>query len=378
MVFVYLFTGYYSRTEKVDGFISPTNGLLQLYGSDGGVVSSVPVREGEQVKEGQILLEVSLETETSDGPAGSRQMEQMERRLAETDLQIAAAEQHFTAEEARLKSKCEAISSEISLLENRLKTEHKVLVLLGDDVERYSPLAESGNGTQFELSHRRQQELAEESSIQELERTRDSREADLVEARHQLATLPNDKTDRLSQLRATRNELLQSQAELDAKSAYAITAPVGGRIAALQANLGQSLSKTAPVIGLIPDGSNVEGQLLVPAKSIGLMRAGQEVRLRIDAFPYQRFGMVIGHVTQISKSAFGPGELIAPITYHDPVYRVFVALERTEVSAYGENRPLSVGMTFSAEIVTEEAALIDWILDPLRASKRLENKDTAL
>ncbi|TWB40398.1 hypothetical protein FBZ90_1091 [Nitrospirillum pindoramense] len=91
------------------------------------------------------------------------------------------------------------------------------------------------------------------------------------------------------------------------------------------------------------------------------------MRLRIDAFPYQRFGTVQGRVTQISRATYRNGELLAPITLKEPVYRVTVSLERTSINAYGEKRSLASGMTLTGDVVTDRLHFIDWVLDPLRA-----------
>jgi len=62
-----------------------------------------------------------------------------------------------------------------------------------------------------------------------------------------------------------------------------------------------------------------------------------------------------------------PGELLAPIDFKDTVYRVVVTLDRTSVTAYGEQRALTPGMTLTADVVTDRRHFIDWVLDPLKA-----------
>ena len=91
------------------------------------------------------------------------------------------------------------------------------------------------------------------------------------------------------------------------------------------------------------------------------------MRLRIDAFPYQRFGSVRGHVQQVSTASYKPSELLAPIQFQDTVYRVVIALERTSITAYEEERPLTPGMTLTGDVITDRRNFIDWVLDPIRA-----------
>ncbi|MBZ5821264.1 HlyD family secretion protein, partial [Rhizobium sp. VS19-DR183] len=193
------------------------------------------------------------------------------------------------------------------------------------------------------------------------------RQGDLVDARSQLASLPADRDDKLAQLQGLRSELEQSLAQLQVNRAYVVVAPVAGRVAALQAQPGQTAIAQSPLAALVPGGSNLEANLLVPPRAAGLIQPGQEVRLKVDAFPYQRFGMLLGHVVQVSRATYREGELLAPIALTAPVYRVTVSLERTSIAAYGEERPLTPGMTLIGDIVTDRRHFTDWILDPLMA-----------
>ena len=209
--------------------------------------------------------------------------------------------------------------------------------------------------------------LSQESAIRQLEQQRGQHEGDLKDAESQLAGLPTGHEEKLSQLRSVRSELEQSLAQLDVNSAYVIQAPVAGRIASLQAEPGQAVTLQTPLAALVPEGSGLEANLLVPSRSTGFIQSGQEVRLRIDAFPYQRFGALIGHVQQVSKASYRPGELLAPVDVKETVFRVIVSLDRASVSAYGEDRLLTPGMALSADVVTEKRHFIDWVLDPIRA-----------
>ncbi|MBO9136714.1 protein secretion protein, partial [Rhizobium sp. B209b/85] len=69
----------------------------------------------------------------------------------------------------------------------------------------------------------------------------------------------------------------------------------------------------------------------------------------------------------VSRATYREGELLAPIALTAPVYRVTVSLERTSIAAYGEERPLTPGMTLIGDIVTDRRHFTDWIMDPLMA-----------
>ncbi|QND44388.1 HlyD family efflux transporter periplasmic adaptor subunit (plasmid) [Rhizobium lusitanum] len=363
----YLMTGTYARKETVQGYVAPTGGLAQLYATKGGIVTKVLVREGDVVAQGQPMVELSLETTGADGQVGEKLRLETQARIQSIDTQVTAAKARFDEEARRLSARVEGLGGELASQEQRLESERRLQALQTDDAGRYAQLQIKGSGTRFELSRRQQQILAQESVIHELERQKEQRQGDLNDARSQLAGLPAERDDKLAQLQGLRSELEQSLAQLQVNRAYIMVAPVAGRVAALQAQPGQTAVAQSPLAALVPAGSNLEANLLVPPRAAGLIQPGQEVRLRVDAFPYQRFGVVSGHVVQVSRATYREGELLAPIAFKDPVYRVTVSLERTSIAAYGEERPLTPGMTLIGDVITDRRHFTDWVLDPLKA-----------
>ncbi|MDR5012108.1 HlyD family efflux transporter periplasmic adaptor subunit [Agrobacterium fabacearum] len=363
----YLMTGTYARKETVQGYIAPTGGLAQLYATKGGIVTRVLVHEGDVVTQGQPMVELSLETTGADGQIGEKLRSETQARIQSIDTQMTATKARFDEEGRRLSARVEGLGGELASQEQRLESERRLQALQTDDAGRYAQLQIKGSGTRFELSRRQQQILAQESVIHELERQKEQRQGDLNDARSHLAGLAAERDDKLAQLQGLRSELEQSLAQLQVNRAYVMVAPVAGRVAALQAQPGQTAVAQSPLAALVPAGSNLEANLLVPPRAAGLIQPGQEVRLRVDAFPYQRFGVVSGHVVQVSRATYREGELLAPIAFKDPVYRVTVSLERTSIAAYGEERPLTPGMTLIGDVITDRRHFTDWVLDPLKA-----------
>ncbi|MEA3065903.1 MAG: rane fusion protein, partial [Sphingomonadales bacterium] len=164
----------------------------------------------------------------------------------------------------------------------------------------------------------------------------------------------------------SRHATLQSAAalaELDRGAADAqneaeilLAAPVAGRVAALHVLPGRSVAAAEEVATMVQSDA-LEVTLLVPSIAVGSLRPGQEVVLRFDAFPYQRYGVGRGIVKDIAATVSpAPAESTAP-----PTYRVRVALARN-----GAPFALRPDMSLSAGIVIERRSLLDWLLAPLR------------
>ena len=109
---------------------------------------------------------------------------------------------------------------------------------------------------------------------------------------------------------------------------------------------------------------------MVPTRAGGLLEPGQSVVLRLDAFPYQRFGVQHARIVQVAGSVVLPGDTDSPVGLSEPVYRVRARLATQSVDGYGQRWPLRTDLTFDADVVFERAPLIARLLDPLRAVVR--------
>jgi membrane fusion protein len=95
------------------------------------------------------------------------------------------------------------------------------------------------------------------------------------------------------------------------------------------------------------------------------VQAGQAVRLRYEAFPYQKFGQQIGHVTQVSRAPLTAGELAALAlpavgAGGEPLFRITVALD-----ALPAGMQLAAGMRMQADVLLERRRLVEWLFEPL-------------
>lgn len=118
---------------------------------------------------------------------------------------------------------------------------------------------------------------------------------------------------------------------------------------------------------IAPNGALLEARLLVPTRAIGFLEVGQEANLQIEAFPFQRFGVVKGYIRQIQPMVIRPGDIAFPIQQTEPVYEVRVFITREFINAYGTARPLRPGMVLRADLPIDRRRLWQQLFDPLLA-----------
>ena len=125
---------------------------------------------------------------------------------------------------------------------------------------------------------------------------------------------------------------------------------------------------------LIPEGEQLDAQLFATTQQMGFVEAGQRVRLRYAAYPYQKFGMGSGVVMTIEQSPYAPQELpsqvvatlgAGAVSGSEPVYRIVVRLDAQTIDAYGRPQALKPGMVFVADVIQDRRKLYEWLLEPI-------------
>jgi len=93
-------------------------------------------------------------------------------------------------------------------------------------------------------------------------------------------------------------------------------------------------------------------------KDIGFVRAGQEVSVKLETFPYTTYGAIAGVVTDVSRDAIADEK-------RGLLYAVRVQLARTGIDVDGSEVPLGFGMVAHVEIKTGRRRVISFFLSPL-------------
>ena len=145
---------------------------------------------------------------------------------------------------------------------------------------------------------------------------------------------------------------------------YVVTAPIRGRVEALAARVGQSVSRSSTVAVLAAN-DELMAELLVSPRAAGFVAVGQELRLKYDVLPFGRHGVQQGVVTHVSRTVLAPGETAnAGIPVTEPVFHVRVRLPAQRVEAGGASVPLRAGMLLTADILGHRRTLFESLFDP--------------
>lgn len=363
-----LATGSYARKQSVSGFLTTTIGVAKILPPRAGLVVAVTVTEGQLVEAGAPLLTVQVgQTDDSGSDVDDSVLQSLGRQRASMLDQIDLEKEKVEAERKQSVHRVDGLGAELAALQTELAAQRERTQVAQDQVTAVRDLVKQGYISVVEFKRREDNLLAQRQSEAALIRQIAERQGLVTQQRDSLRQLPDTLRARVAVLQGSVADLDGRLAEISGRHAYLLRAPVAGHVSALQARVGLGADPAVPLLSIVPNGSVLQAELLVPARAIGFVEPGQTVRLAYEAFPYQRFGLHGGHVTTVSRNLLRPAELVAPIAIAEPSYRVIVALDQQTLPAFGRDFPLGPDMTLKADIVFDRRSLLEWVFEPMLA-----------
>jgi hemolysin D len=165
-----------------------------------------------------------------------------------------------------------------------------------------------------------------------------------------------------------------------------LKAPISGTIqASAVTTLGQVVATGQQLMQVVPQDAPLEIEAYVLNSDVGFISTGQQAVIKVDSFPYTRYGTIDGIVTKVATDAM-PGAQAAQQQQNastptsldgtmsvttaaqqtsDLVFPVIIVPSKSTMTIGGKEVPLSSGMTVNVEIKTESRRAIDYILSPI-------------
>jgi HlyD family secretion protein len=161
------------------------------------------------------------------------------------------------------------------------------------------------------------------------------------------------------------------------KYLYGIVRRTRGRDTAIVKDLATHTAGTVVQPGtvlltLVPKEETLRAEVWVSNEDIGFVRKGQVVKLKLAAFPFQKYGMVEGTVEHVSadsadnNTSNSPGQNDKTGNTPPLVYKALVTLKAMHLEMDGERFPLGAGMQASVEILLGRRTVVEYLLSPVQ------------
>ena len=358
--------GQYTRRERVEGYLALDRGAARVLIPDAGRVTDLLVKEGDEVKAGEPMAKVSLDRTTGSGASTSEAVAaEMQARRAMLEKEQERWRELGMQQEQQNRRRVKDLENEVAQLDREMKLQQTRIRSAREQAERYKSLAGEKFVSDVVSKQKVDEVTDQEIKLQALRRQRSVVERDLAAAKLEEPTIALKTQAQVETVSRQISELQEGMAQAEAKRETVIRAPVTGVVSNIAVTLGQSTAADAPFATVLPKGSGLHVELLVPTRAIGFVAKGQEVVLRYDAFPYERFGQYRGVIKDIGRNVWTPGERIGTLVAKEPVYRVDVGLDRQAVAALGQEFPLRPGMLVNADLLLEKRTILEWIFEPV-------------
>lgn len=359
----------YTRKASTSGVLVPDRGLIRMVPSASGVVLERRVAEGQIVQAGDVLFVLTLERQQLNADVQQRVQQSLDER--KRSLQASARQQQAlsSAQQATLDRRLQALAGELGQLDGETALQQQRLTLARQSLARLEALQREQFISSAQVQAKSEDLLGVQVQAQALVRQRAALERERQDLLGQRRALPLQAEGATGSIERELAALSREVAEVDADRQVLVRAPQAGTVSAVLAEPGQSVSPASALASLVPAGAVLQAHLYAPSSAIGFVRAGQPVRMRFDAFPYQKYGLVNGRVLQVSRTPLAASEVaalaLAPAGIEtQALFRITVAMD-DQAQAGSAALSLVAGMRLSADVLLDRRRLIEWLFEPL-------------
>lgn len=377
------------------GSLIPTGNTKLVQSPGAGVVRAIYVRNGDVVRKGQPLVDLdptltgadlaqaekalaSAELEIArnkaiadalsgqglhfSAPAGtSPQVAETQRRLiaaqlAEIDAttaSLASAKKSAMSDAQAARAQASRLADTVPMLDRQLERMNRL------DAKGYAP-----GQRLIELQRQRRQEAGErEVAITQI--SRGIAEASKLDQQIRETREQARRTALADLAKAEADAILRREEVTKARQMsrfQRLVAPVDGTVQQLEVHtVGGVVEAAKPLMAVVPAKGGLEVEARILNKDVGFVRAGQEAAVKLEAFPFTRYGTVPGRVRSISRDAVQDKDL-------GLVYVATISLNQAMIDADGRRFALTPGLAATVDVRTGTRAIISYLLSPLQSS----------
>ncbi|KQO54187.1 HlyD family secretion protein [Methylobacterium sp. Leaf85] len=371
---LYVVFGTYTRRIHAFGMLTPDVGLITVASPVAGRVSASGVKEGDRVVQGQLLYTLDLDAVSAKGPTQQRIIDQLARQKETIEAQSRLRSAMAATEKRSLAEQIDNLQSQSRQLEEQVQLQEKLVPPLKERVDVLAKAVSDGFARSADLQNQNYLYLQASSQLAQFRNSRLQLMGKVGELQATLATFDDKLARDLAEMDRTAAQLEQQRAESEARRAIEVRAPEKGILTSIRVQAGQGVAAGATLLTLLPSEGRLQANLFVESSAIGFIDTGEAVMLRYAAFPFQRFGLYRGTVSEVTRAPLEAADLPeaagAKAKNGDGIYRIIVRPDENSVIAYGESRRLEAGMRVEADIALEKRPLYRWLLDPLYRVKR--------
>jgi HlyD family secretion protein len=399
---LWLVFGRLDIVAVAEGKLVPQTYLKIVQPAEGGIVREIRVREGETVEAGQILMrmdtriaEADLATVTTELALRSLTLRRVDAELAGTPFVKRPGDplQLFAEIEAQYRGHRQAYHDALAQEQAvHAKARHdlaaarevqskltQVLPSYQRSAEAYQKLGREGYVGDIAVQEKVRERIEKEQDLKAQAANVEAAKAAIEQSEKRLAQITsNYRKDLLRERVETENQHQRLKQEFEKQSHRAglleLKAPQAGIVKELATHtLGTVVGSGTVLMTLVPKDEPLQAEIFVRNEDSGFVREGQRVKVKLAAYPFQKYGMLEGTITHLGpdssdvhgsqtgqssdRAAGRPGGL---------GYRALVAFDSQTLERNSEKLKLAAGMHVITEIHQGERSVLEYLLSPVQ------------
>jgi HlyD family secretion protein len=386
-----------------DGKLVPSSYLKIVQPSEQGIVKEILVREGEKVAAGQVLIRMDAALTDADMKAIQSDFDNKRLALRRIDAQLAGRalerkqgdpsglyEQVSAQHVANVRAYQNALAQEKALLGKARHdlaaaraTKAKLEQVLPHYIEQeraFEKLTKDGFSGRLMYSDKQRERIEKQQDLRTQEFTIRSNQALIEQSEQKIGQITADyrrqlQTERVD-VAAQFEKASQELAKLSHRQALLeLRAPQAGIVKDLATHTSGTVAAPGTILmTLVPEGDKLVAEIWVSNQDVGFVREGQQAKLKLSAFQFQKYGLLEGSVVHVNADATeapsantrsdalsGRDRPMGPLAF-----RALVDLASQELVADGERYALQPGMQVAGEIHLGTRSILEYLLSPVQ------------
>ena len=384
--FLWSYFGKVDEEVVARGKVVPDGMVKVIQPRETGVIRAIHVEEGQKVKKGDLLIELDPTITQAEVESSERSLTISRYDMARLKAELKGEEIRGSgkdhdkllllqkdlkkAREAEHKAKVLSLESIFSQKKTALQSAEesipkleKTVELVGKQEEALRELAEKGYASMMEHLQRQKELVRTEKELNEQRKLAEQLQDSLKEAEKNLEALKKERErsilseiiDKERAITVLEGEFTKASRRSQLERLYS---PVNGTVHGLATHtIGGVVTSAQPIITIVPDGTPLIVEAMALNQDIGFIHLGQKAELKLDTFPFQKYGTIEAELSYVSPDAQEDQKI-------GLVYKIKLKPKRFTIRVRDKNIPISPGMAVTAEIKTGERRVIEFFISP--------------
>ena len=386
-----------------EGKLVPVSYLKIVQPSEAGIVREIAIKEGQTVTAGQVLVRMDANIAEADSKTIQQELQHQSLQLRRVEAELSKrpftrekndAQDMFEKEKEVYMTNLRALDDDVAAeyatqqkaqsdLASTLEVQRKLEQTLPSyraQEDAYKEMVADGFAGSLMGKDKERERIEKEQDLRAQEYNVKSLQASIAQSNKRIAQIHSDNEQKLEADRVTAYTEVQKLQQEWAKQSHKnslleLKAPQAGVIKDLATHTpGTVVSPGTVLMTLVPNNEELHAEVWLKNEDAGFVHQGQPVKVKLMAYPFQKYGMLDGEVTQVSADATDKpnqqqqnnADSNTNTASTPSTYKTIVKLKQQHLTIDQEQLIMTAGMQVAAEIKLADQTVMEYLLSPVR------------